>query len=57
MMKLHFQLWKLYLHDLFKLEFFYYLQSLAPAYDVKMTIVIRDLDKEIYMDEYKKFIT
>jgi hypothetical protein len=30
---------------------FYYLQSLAPAYDVKMTIVIRDLDKEIYMDE------
>jgi hypothetical protein len=33
---------------------FYYWQSLAPAYDVKMTIVNRDLDKEIYMDEYKK---
>jgi hypothetical protein len=29
---------------------FYYWQSLAPAYDVKMTIVNGDLDKEIYMD-------
>lgn len=30
---------------------FYYWQSLASAYDVKMTIVSRHLHKEIYMDE------
>jgi len=49
-MKLHFQL-KIVSTRFVQIVVFYYWQSLAPAYDVKMTIVNRDLNKEIYMDE------